>query len=128
MYFDANSVFPGGVADGGESLVTSVSLLLTLTCKIKARAGDWAVEGKVELKRLGERKGGGMTEEEEVEGEWSRSPWLRETASSKGSHRWEDGSVAVDLPNLGMQLVFILIELCFLCTGLFGLEIYCNIH
>ena len=83
----------------------------SLICKIKVRDSDWAVEGKVELKRLGERKGGGMTEEEEVEGEWSRSPWLRETASSKGSHRWEDGSVAVDLPNLGMQLVFILIEL-----------------
>ena len=32
----------------------------------------------------------------------------------------------VDLPNLGMQLVFILIELCFLCLGLLGLEIYCN--
>jgi hypothetical protein len=29
--------------------------------------------------------------------------------------------VAVDLPNLGVQLVFILS--CFLCTGLLGLEI-----
>ena len=38
----------------------------------------------------------------------------------------EDGSVAVDLPNLGTQLVFILIELCFHCRGIFGLEIYCN--
>ena len=38
----------------------------------------------------------------------------------------EDGSVAVDLPNLGTQHVFIIIELCFHCLSLFGLEIYCN--
>ena len=38
----------------------------------------------------------------------------------------EDGSVAVDLPNLGAQHVFILTELCFHCWGIFGLEIYCN--
>jgi hypothetical protein len=35
----------------------------------------------------------------------------------------EDGSVAVELPNLGAQHVFILIELCFHCQGIFGLEI-----
>ena len=33
-----------------------MNLLPTLTCKIKARAGDWAVEGKVELKSLGEKE------------------------------------------------------------------------
>ena len=38
----------------------------------------------------------------------------------------EDGNAVLDLPNLGVQLVFILIELCFPCMGLFGLEIYCN--
>jgi hypothetical protein len=38
----------------------------------------------------------------------------------------EDGSVVVDLPNLGVQHVFILIELCFHCGCIFGLEIYCN--
>lgn len=38
----------------------------------------------------------------------------------------EYNSVSVDLPNLGAQLVFTLIELCFLCPGLFGLEIYYN--
>jgi hypothetical protein len=37
----------------------------------------------------------------------------------------EYSSVVVDLPNLGTHLVFILIELCFPCTGKFGLEIYC---
>jgi hypothetical protein len=39
----------------------------------------------------------------------------------------EDGSVAVDLPNLGAQLVFLLIELCFHCWGILGLENYRNI-
>ena len=38
----------------------------------------------------------------------------------------EDGSVVADLPSLGAQLVFILIELCFHCQGIFGLEIYHN--
>ena len=38
----------------------------------------------------------------------------------------EDGSVVVDLPNLGTQHVFILIVLCFHCLGIFGMEIYCN--
>ena len=39
----------------------------------------------------------------------------------------EDGSVVVDLSNLGTQNVFILIELCFHCSGIFGLETYHNI-
>ena len=34
----------------------------------------------------------------------------------------EDGIVAVDLPNLGAQHVFILIESCFHCWGVFGME------
>jgi hypothetical protein len=38
----------------------------------------------------------------------------------------EDGSIAVDLPNLGAQHVIILTVLCFHCRGIFGLEIYCN--
>jgi hypothetical protein len=33
-----------------------VNLLPILTCKIKARASDWAVEAKVELKSFGERR------------------------------------------------------------------------
>jgi hypothetical protein len=40
----------------------------------------------------------------------------------------EEGSVVVHLPNLGTQLAFTSIELYFLCLGLFGLEIYCNIY
>jgi hypothetical protein len=38
----------------------------------------------------------------------------------------EDGSVVVELPNLGAQHVFLLTELCFHCLGIFGLEIYHN--
>ena len=38
----------------------------------------------------------------------------------------EDGSVAVDLPILSAQHIIILIELCFHCRGIFGLEIYPN--
>jgi hypothetical protein len=33
-----------------------VNLLPALTCKIKARAGDWALKGKMELKSLGEKE------------------------------------------------------------------------
>jgi hypothetical protein len=40
----------------------------------------------------------------------------------------EDGSVAVDLPNLGAQHVFIVTESYFHCWGIFGLEIYLNSH
>ena len=32
----------------------------------------------------------------------------------------EDGSIAVDLPNLGTQHIFILTVLCFHCRGIFG--------
>jgi hypothetical protein len=38
----------------------------------------------------------------------------------------KDGSVAVDLPNLGTQHIFILIESCFHFQGIFGLDIYPN--
>jgi hypothetical protein len=38
----------------------------------------------------------------------------------------QDGNVAVDLPNLGTQHAFILIELCFHCQDIFGLDIYRN--
>ena len=56
----------------------------------------------------------------------SRSKWPGETASYIGSLDVEDGSVVVDLPNLGTQHVFILIVLCFHCLGIFGMKIYCN--
>lgn len=44
----------------------------------------------------------------------------------RGLLEGEDGSAVIDLSNLGAQLVLILIELCFYCPDLFGLEICCN--
>jgi hypothetical protein len=75
-----------------------VSLLPTLTGKIKARAGDWAVERKVELKSLGEEEreddrgegGGGRTMEQKHVG-WRNHKFLL---------AGEYSSIAVDLPNL----------------------------
>jgi hypothetical protein len=75
-----------------------------------------------------------LREKEEKRGQW-RSGWKESGAEACGSEKLqgrrdlidgEDGSVVVDVPNIGMQLVFILIELCFLHPGLFGLEIYRN--
>ena len=40
----------------------------------------------------------------------------------KGLIDVEDGSVVVDLPNLGTQNLFILTELCIHCQVIFGLE------
>ena len=38
----------------------------------------------------------------------------------------EDGSIVVDLPNLGAQHVFILTGSCFYCWDIFGLENFHN--
>jgi hypothetical protein len=46
-------------------------------------------------------------EEEEEEEKQSRSTWPGETTSSKGLIDVEDGSISVDLPNLGAQHVII---------------------
>ena len=61
-----------------------------------------------------------------MEGKQSRSIWPGENTSSKDLIDGEDSGVVLDLPSLGAQLVFILIELCFHCWGLLGLEIYHN--
>jgi hypothetical protein len=64
--------------------------------------------------------------EEEEEGKWNRSTWPEKTTVLRGLLYGEDGSVAVDLPNLGTQHIIILIESCFHCPGLYELEIYHN--
>jgi hypothetical protein len=88
--------------------------------KIKARAGDWAEkEGKVELKVLGEKEREGEDDDgggEEKSG--AEAPGLEKPQVLRGLLYGKDGRVAVDLPNLGAQLVFILIESCFHCLGL----------
>jgi hypothetical protein len=73
--------------------------------------------GKEKKEKMEEGEDTEEKEEEENPGE---------TPSSKGLIDVEDGSVEVPLPNLDAQHVFILIEFCFHCWGIFGLEIYCN--
>jgi hypothetical protein len=58
----------------------------------------------------------------------AEAPGLEKPQVIRGLIDVENGSVVVDLPNLGAQHVFILIELGFHCLGLFGLEIYHNKH
>jgi hypothetical protein len=66
-----------------------------------------------------------MAEEEEEEEEGGAEALsLEKPQVVRGLIDGEDGSVVVDLLSLGAQHVFILIELCFHCSGLFGLEIY----
>ena len=64
--------------------------------------------------------------EEEEEEKQSRSTCLEKPQVLRGLRDVEDGSVAVDLPNLGAQHAFILIELCYHSPGLFRLEIHRN--
>jgi hypothetical protein len=52
--------------------------------------------------------------------------WPREAASNKDLIAGEQSSVVANLPNLGVQLINIVTELCVFCMDLLGLEIYCN--
>ena len=76
----------------------------------------WEREGGMgERERERER----MTEEE-VEGKWSRSTWPKPQVL-RGLIDGENGSVVVDLPNLGTRVVFVLIELPCHCQGIYVL-------
>lgn len=70
------------------------------------------------------REGG--TEKFGGEGGGGEACGLEKTQVIRDLINGDYSSIVVDLPNLGVQFIFILIELCFLCTGLFGLEIYRN--
>ena len=59
-----------------------------------------------------------MTEEEEVEGKWNRNTCPGKTASDMDLVDGNYRSVVVDLPNLGVQIACILIELCSHCMAL----------
>lgn len=105
-----------------------MNLLLILTGQIKARACDWAVEGKggaggfrEEEEKKEERK----TEEEEVEdGIVPRG--LEKPQVTRDLIDGRQSSVAVNVPNLAVQLVNAVTELCGFCSDILGLEIYCN--
>ena len=63
-----------------HSQVISLSLIFILTGQIKTQANDRALEVKGGT--------GGLREEEEVEGRWSRTRWPAEASGNKGSHSW----------------------------------------
>jgi hypothetical protein len=63
-------------------------------------------------------------EEEEEEKSGAEAHGLEKPQVLRGVIDVEDGSVVVDLPNLGTQHLFILTESCFHCHGICRLEIY----
>ena len=80
------------------------------------------IKGKVEGKVGRERKEKWERERTQKRRKKSRAEahGLEKLQVLRGVIDVEDGSVAVELPNLGTQHVFILIELCFHCRGIFG--------
>jgi hypothetical protein len=85
------------------------------------------IEGKVEGKVVGGEKKEKMEEGEDAEEEeGAEECGLEKPQALRGLIDVEDGSIGVDLPNLGTQHVFTLAVLCFHCRGVFGLEIYDN--
>jgi hypothetical protein len=83
------------------------------------------IKGKVEAK-VGRKKKEKMEERERMQRRrrkkksGAEAQGLEKLQVLRGLIDVEDGSVAVDLPNLGAQRVFILIVLCFHCRGIFG--------
>jgi hypothetical protein len=90
---------------------------------IGGERGEGGAEG-FGKEREDDRGGGRRKKEEGRRKKESGAPGLEKLQVIRGLLYGEDGSVVVDLPNLGTQYVFILIELYFYCLGLFGLEIY----
>jgi hypothetical protein len=80
------------------------------------------------LRERRRRSGGGTEEEERWKESGAEACGLEKPQLKRSLIDGEDGSVVLNLPNLGAQLVFILIESCFHCQGIFGLENYHNIY
>jgi alpha-galactosidase/6-phospho-beta-glucosidase family protein len=78
--------------------------------KVKERRRKWKRE-RMKRKRKRKKKKSGA----EAHG-------LEKLQVLRGLIAGEDGSVAVDLPNLGAQHVFILTVLCFHCRGIIRVE------
>jgi hypothetical protein len=84
---------------GSHTQVISREPSSHLTGQIKARAFDWAAEGKGGVLESGGRE---RIEEEEVAGRWS--PEKRQVARDLVAGEWS--SVVVNLLNIGMQLIW----------------------
>jgi hypothetical protein len=83
------------------------------------------IKGKAEQKEGEEREEGHRGGKRRRKAE-QKAHDLEKPQVLRGLIDVENGSVVVDLPNLGSQHVFILTESCFHCWGIFGLEIYLN--
>jgi hypothetical protein len=92
------------------------------------RADDWADkrEGGAEDRERGRKWKRERTQKQRKKKIGAEAHGLEKLQVLRGLTDVKDGSVSVDLPNLGAQRVFILTELWFHCWGIFGLEIYCN--
>jgi hypothetical protein len=86
----------------------------------------WEEEDRKEEGGRGKKREGGRLKRRRWKENGAKARGLEKRQVLRDLIAGEYSSVVVDLPNLGTQLVFILIELCFPCTGLFGLEIYHN--
>ena len=64
--------------------------------------------------------GGGGQQRRQKKESGAEAPGLEKPQVIRGLLYGEDGSVVVDLPNLGTQLVFILIGLCLHGRGFWG--------
>jgi hypothetical protein len=80
------------------------------------------VEWKVRERRRREWKRERMQRRRKKKKSGAEAHGLEKPQVLRGFIAVEDGSVAVDLPNLGTQHGFILTELCFHCQGISGLE------
>ena len=81
----------------------------------------------VRQEKKGRRRWGRWSiEEEKLEERWKRSAWPGETASHKGFHSWGRKWYRDISAQYRHAVYKYITDLCFLCMGLLGLEIYCN--
>jgi hypothetical protein len=81
--------------------------------------GMWSRRQKERRRRKWKKE---MTQRRRKKKSRAEAHGLEKPQVLRGLRDVEDGSMALDLPNLGSQHVFIVIALCFNCWGMFGLE------
>jgi hypothetical protein len=80
------------------------------------------VEQKVEEKRRRKWKRERMQRRKKIKKSRAEAHGLEKPQVLRGLRDVEDGSVVVDLPNLGAQHIIIITELCFHCLGIIRSE------